>query len=122
VSPLDAVLNGLRAAADELFEERRAAVKRRQKIIEAHLDLRERELGKRAALTDTIAAALRARGLDPDSALLVARVGALVHQTAMQRWTESTDQRPLREFLTGAMCSLRTVVNDGEHDASTRRH
>jgi AcrR family transcriptional regulator len=122
LSPLDAMLNGLRAAADELFEERRAAVMRRREIIEANPELRERELGKRAALTDTIAAALRARGLDPDGALLIARVGALVQQTAMQRWTESTDERPLREFLTDAMCSLRTVVSRDESGASTRQH
>lgn len=122
LSPLDAVLTGLQAAADELFEERRAAVRRRQGIIEANPELLERELGKRAALTDTMAAALRARGLDHDDALLIARVGALVHQTAMQRWTESTDERPLREFLTDAMCSLRAVVSRDESGVSTRQH
>jgi AcrR family transcriptional regulator len=108
--PLDAVVRALQAAADAMFEGRRAAVTRRREVIDANLGLQERELSKRAALTDTIAAALHARGLDSDTALLTARVGMLVQQTAMQRWTQSADDRPLREHLSDALLSLHTIV------------
>jgi AcrR family transcriptional regulator len=111
--PLDAVVHGLQAAADTMFEGRRAAVTRRREIIDANPELQERELSKRAALTDTIAAALHARGLDFDTALLTARAGMLVHQTAMQRWTQSADDRPLREVLSDALLSLHTIVGQG---------
>jgi AcrR family transcriptional regulator len=108
--PLDAVVRGLQAAADTLFEVRRAAATRREEIIRANPELHERELSKRAALTDAVAAALSARGLDPDTALLTARAGVLVQQTAMRRWTQSAGNRPLRELLADALLSLRAIV------------
>ncbi len=110
VPPLDAVVRGLQAAADTLFEERRAAVTRRRQVIDANPELQERELSKRAALTGAIAAALGGRGVDADTALLVARAGVLVQQTAMQRWSQSADERPLRELLSEALAALRAVV------------
>jgi AcrR family transcriptional regulator len=108
--PLDAVVRGLQATADTIFEQRRAAAKRRREIIKANPELQERELSKLAGLTDAIAAALHARGLELDEAVLTARAGVLVHETAMQRWTQSADKRPLRELLSDALLSLRTVV------------
>ena len=110
VPPLDTVVRALQAASDRVFEERRTAVARRHKIINANPELQERELRKRAALTDAIAAALQARGLDPETALLTAGAGMLVQQTALQRWTQPTEGRPLRELLSEAMRSLRTTV------------
>ena len=110
VAPLDAVLRALQAAADTIFEERRAAVTRRHEIVEANPQLQERELSKQAALIDAIAAALRQRGLDPDSSLLAAGAGMLVLQTAMQRWTQPAESRPLRALLSDALHSLRTMI------------
>jgi AcrR family transcriptional regulator len=109
--PLDAVVRALQAAADTIFEERRAAVTRRHAIIDANPELHERELSKRAALTDAIAAALHARGLDTETALLTASAGMLVQQTAIQRWTQPAESRPLRELLSDALHSLRTMVS-----------
>ncbi len=110
LAPLDAVVHGLQAAADTLFEERRAAAARREEIIGANPELQERELRKRAALTDAIADALRARGTGSDTAVLSARAGVLVQQTAMQRWTQSAGDRPLRDFLSDALDSLRAIA------------
>jgi AcrR family transcriptional regulator len=111
LAPLDVVLRGMQAAADEMFEHRRDAVIRRRQIIEANPDLQERELGKRVALTTAVADALQARGVDPEVALLTARIGVVVQQTAMQRWTTSPEEsRPLRELLTEALASVRTVL------------
>jgi len=108
--PLDAVVRALQAAGDTIFEERQAAVTRRNEIIDANPELQERELGKGAALTDAIAAALHARGLDPDTARLTASAGMLVQQTAIRRWTQPAESRPLRELLSDALHSLRTTV------------
>lgn len=108
--PLDAAVRGLRTAADTLFEPRRDAVTRRREIIAANPELEERELRKRAALTDAIAEALRARGTDTDTAFLSAQAGVLVHQAAMRRWTQSAGNRPLRDFLADALLSLRAIT------------
>jgi AcrR family transcriptional regulator len=108
--PLEAVVYGLQAAGDTLWEPRRTAVTRRREIIQANPELQERELRKRAAVTDAIAGALRTRGVDPDTALVSAQAGVLVQQTAMQRWTESAENRPLRDFLSDALLSLRAIA------------
>jgi AcrR family transcriptional regulator len=90
--PLEAIVRGLQAAGDSMFEARRAALTSRREII------------------DAIAGALRTRGVDSDTALLSARVGVLVQQTAMQRWTQSVGNRPLRDFFSDALLSLRTIA------------
>lgn len=109
--PLDAVVCGFQAAASELFEQRRDAVARRADIIGANPELQERELRKRSVLTGAIAAALRARGIDSGAALLSARAGVLVQQTAMERWRQPAENRPLRECLSGALLELRTIID-----------
>lgn len=112
LAPLDAVVHGLQAAADELFADLRVASIRRRKIIHDHPALQEREEGKRAALTVGIAGALRGRGLDPDKALLTARVGVLIEHIAEDRWSRPAESRPLRCLLSDALASLRTVVDE----------
>ncbi len=111
VPPLDAVVRGLQSAGGSMFEQRRAAVTRRTAIVEANPELQERELSKHAALTDAIATALRARGVDPETALLTASAGMLVQQTAVRRWTQPAESRPLSELLSDALSSLRATVD-----------
>src|SRR5262245_32063585 len=57
-APLDAVLQGLRAAADEVLGDLQEPAAARREIIEATPELREREEGKRAALAAAVADAL----------------------------------------------------------------
>lgn len=111
VAPLDTVVRALVAADETMFEGRRDAVLHRHRIVNANPELQERELRKYAALTDAVAAALQARGLDPDTALLTAGIGMLVQQTAISRWSRSGEVRPLREILSDAHELLRTTVN-----------
>lgn len=109
--PLDAVVHVLLVVSDAMFDQRRLEVARRHQIIDANPELQERELSKRAALTDAIAVALRARGLDPESALLTASAAMLVQQTAIRRWTQLAENPPLGELLLDALHSLRTTVS-----------
>ncbi len=108
--PLDVVVHGLQAAADELFEGLRDASIRRRKIIDANPSLQEREEGKRAALIVGVAGALRDRGIDADTALLTARAGVLIEQVAEERWIGSAIALPFRSVLSNALTSLRAVV------------
>ena len=111
VPALDAVVHALQAAADAMFEGRHAAVTRRRRIVEANPELRERELSKWATLTEAIAGALHGRGHDEETALVAASAGMLVQQTAIRRWTEPAETRPLRELLSDALESLRATIN-----------
>ena len=110
-TPLDAVVCGLQAAADELLEQFRGPAARRREIIDATPELQEREEGKRATLIVAIANALRERGLDRDTAFLTARTGVLIEQTAEHQWVQPSEQRPLRDLLSDARLSLRAVVD-----------
>ncbi len=108
--PLEAVVSGLQAAADELFEGLRAASVRRRRIIEASAALREREDAKRTELTTAIAIALRSRGLEANAALMTARAGVLLEQAAEERWSQPEESRPFRAVLQEALVSLRDVL------------
>ena len=114
--PLDAVVHGLQVAADELFGGLREASLRRRRIIDADPALREREYGKSATLTAAVADVLRARGLAPDAALMTARAGMLVQQTAQERWTRPGEDRPLRAMVAEALRSLRAATAAGSSD------
>ncbi len=112
LGPLDAVVRALQVA-DTMFEQRRPAVTRRHAIIAANPQLQERELSKEAALIDAIAAALRGRGVDPETAHLTAGAGMLIQQTAVRRWTQPAQDRPVCELLSDALHALRTTVTEG---------
>src|SRR3981189_3079715 len=73
--PIEAVTAGLLAAGVMFNDERRDHSMRRQSIIAANSELRERELIKLAALASAIADALRRRGVRDPAASLTAEVG-----------------------------------------------
>jgi len=100
-TPLTAVGEALTALAAAFPPERREGARRRQAIIDAHDELRERELLKRAAMTATMAEALSRRGAPEATAALAAQIGDLALAIAYARWLSSTaDFAPLtREAL-----------------------
>jgi AcrR family transcriptional regulator len=114
--PLDAVVRALEVVADKMFENRRAVVTRRYAVVAANPELQERELGKNAALTEAIAAVLRARCGDPETAFLAAGAAMLVQQAAFRQWTRPGETRTLRDLLPDALHSLRTTVNQNSVD------
>jgi AcrR family transcriptional regulator len=118
--PLDAVLRALEVTADKMFEDRRAAVARRHAIVAANPELQERELSKNAVLAEAIAAVLRARGCDPETAFLAAGAAMLAQQAAFQQWTQPGETRTLRELLPDAVHSLRATVGQEPAAASSR--
>lgn len=120
LSPLDAVMRALEVAAGTTFEDRRAAVTRRHAIVAANPELQERELSKNAVLTEAIAAALHARGCDPETALFAAGAAMLAQQAAFQKWTQPGETRTLRDLLSDAVHSLRTTVSQKPVDAPSR--
>ncbi|MFB9954773.1 TetR/AcrR family transcriptional regulator [Cellulomonas denverensis] len=84
--PMAAVAAGLRSA-DQLFgPERHDWARRRQRVIDAHPELRERELLKLSGLTEAIDAALRARGESADVAALCAAIGQLALDRTFLCW------------------------------------
>jgi AcrR family transcriptional regulator len=84
VAPIEAVAAGVEAAAGVLRD--RTYSRSRQKLIETHPALRERELIKMASLASAFAAALRKRGVNEPAASLTAEAGIAVFRIAFERW------------------------------------
>ncbi len=81
----------LRRALQDLvvmMEARRGFLVPRQAVIAASPALREREATKQAFLTDAMAAALHARGLEAKNAQLAAQVSAAAFGHALASWFE----------------------------------
>ena len=109
LTPIDAVAEGLDAAA-RLLQERRAFARRRQAIIAANAELRERELIKLASLSAGIADTLRRRGLADPPASLTAEVAIAVFRIAFERWIDEANGRPLPEIMRDSFDQLKAQV------------
>jgi AcrR family transcriptional regulator len=112
VPPIDAVAATLDAVA-EFFEDRRDHARRRQKVITANAELRERELVKLSSLAGTLAEALRGRGVAEPAASLTAETGIAVFRIAYDRWAEDAEERHMRHFVHEALTELKKVAAGG---------
>ncbi|MDO9352568.1 MAG: helix-turn-helix domain-containing protein [Solirubrobacteraceae bacterium] len=99
---------GLAAIVDAL-EPRREELARRQPIIEAHPELRERELMKLDGWTAALAEALRRSGDDPATAAITAEVSIAVLRVAALRWLVA-DHGPLADELAAAFIELPAIA------------
>jgi AcrR family transcriptional regulator len=84
----------------------------RDAIVSANTELRERELIKLAALADTVAAALRDRGIPDPAASLAAETGVAVFKIAFARWVSEPGQSDLPGIFRDSMAELRGVLAD----------
>ncbi|MEV0632951.1 TetR/AcrR family transcriptional regulator [Nonomuraea wenchangensis] len=107
--PLEAVAAALDAVGP-LFQERHERSRRRQAIILAHAELRERELIKLATLAGALAGALRERGVGEPAASLAAEAGIAVFKIAFERWADEPGEADLRQAMREAFAELRAVT------------
>lgn len=112
LAPIEAAGIGL-AAAGELLQERREFAGRRQAIIAANAELRERELVKLASLASAIADTLRRRGVEDGVASLTAEVAVAAFRVAFARWVEQDGRRTLSQLIRDALDELKTVTSGG---------
>lgn len=89
-TPLEAVADALDAVGREAFTpDHRAFTARRQAVIAANPELREREALKRLGITAAMADALRRRGTPELAARVTAELAALALAIAHERWSEA---------------------------------
>jgi AcrR family transcriptional regulator len=108
-SALDAVASALQAAAAFFPDDRRTYSRLRHSIISANAGLQERELLKMAALSDSIAAALRERGVGEPQATLAAETGVTVFGVAYRQWLADDQERSLAALETDVLGDLRAL-------------
>ncbi|PRY36689.1 TetR/AcrR family transcriptional regulator [Umezawaea tangerina] len=109
-TPLEAVGAALEATGVAFGPQRWEAVRRRQEIIDAHPELRERELLKREAMTGTMATALRGRGVPEPVASLAAQLGDLALARAYTRWLDPASTSAFGELTRQALDELRSAA------------
>jgi AcrR family transcriptional regulator len=102
--PREAVAAGLEAMAAWL-EPRREELRRREAIIAAHPDLRERELSKLQALSRALGEVLE--GVD---ARLAGEISIALFRVAFERWIADDDDRELTDHVRDALGQLRALT------------
>jgi AcrR family transcriptional regulator len=108
-SPMDAVEGAILAAA-ALLGERRDFAQKRQAVIVANAELRERELIKLASLGAAVAAELRRRGVSEPAASLSAEAGIAIFKVAFERWIDSRNEREFPSLISESLDQLRAVT------------
>ena len=109
-TPLDAVVAALKAVGDGFPLEHRTASRRRQAIIAANAELRERELVKLASLGATLAEALRRRGVSEATASLTAEVGIALFRVTFERWLDERNDREFGQLLLDSRDQLKAAT------------
>jgi AcrR family transcriptional regulator len=108
-SPMEVVTGALLAMSD-LLKDRRDGARRRQSIIAASAELRERELIKLASLATTLATALRTRGVQAPAASLAAEAGIAVFRVAFERWVGDAESGDLAQLVRASLVELQAVA------------
>jgi AcrR family transcriptional regulator len=109
-TPIDAIAAGLDAATVAFTRERREHARRRQGIIAANAELRERELIKMASYSAALAGALRKRGVGESAARLTGEIGIAVFRIAFERWLAETNDREYRQLVRESLDQLKAVT------------
>jgi AcrR family transcriptional regulator len=108
-APIDAAAAGL-TAAGALIQEGGELPRERQAIIDASVELQERELIKLASLASALAEALRQRGVEDPAASLTAEAGIAVFRIAFERWIADTRGQDLPDLIRESLKELQTVI------------
>jgi hypothetical protein len=96
-----------------LGEFRRDLSCKRQAVIAANPELRERELAKLADYATAVADALRRRGVSEPRATFAAEGGMTVLREALKRWACEDDERELTAVMRDSVAELRMLTTGG---------
>ena len=109
-SPMEAIAAALDAAAAFLGEGREFS-RKRQAVIAANAELRERELIKMASLSAALADGLRRRSVADPDASLAAEAGVVVFRVAFERWVTDPGKRDLSETMRESLHQLKALTS-----------
>ncbi|MDH6710891.1 AcrR family transcriptional regulator [Kitasatospora sp. MAA19] len=112
-APIDAMAAGLQAVTD-VFAGRREYSRRRQAVIQANAELRERELIKLASMSTALAGALRGRGVAEPVASLTAEAGVAVFKVGFELWIAPAEQRELSQVMRESLDALKSATASGQ--------
>lgn len=110
-TPLEAVAYALDAAGKEVFTPaRRDFVARRQAVVAANPELREREALKNLELIASMTDALKRRGLPDLTARVAAELGALASAIAYEHWSHAATGESFGRTARRVLDDIRTSM------------
>ena len=119
-TPLDAIAAALEEVGALIQESRgRDFARARRSIIAANAELQERELIKLASWADTLAGALRDRGVSDRAATLAAETGIAVFHVAFRRWVGDGNDRDLSALIRESFGELKALTTKDRQFAPT---
>jgi AcrR family transcriptional regulator len=121
LDPMTLIVGGLKYVAETRFEGRREEIRERRAIIRSDQGLRERDLHKRAALSEAIRAGFIDRGVGAATATLVAELTVTVLYVALDEWLDSGGDRTLFEIITETFGSLQAALASWPADVAAGR-
>lgn len=108
--PLEAVAHALDEIGRKTFTpDRREFSARRQAVIAANPELREREARKKLGLTAAMADALELRGVPGLTARVAAELAALAWKIAYERWSDTANGHEFGELARQALSEVRAA-------------
>ncbi|MFE4642555.1 TetR/AcrR family transcriptional regulator [Streptomyces sp. NPDC056730] len=111
-APIDALAAALDAVS-EVFADRREYARKRQTVITANPELKERELIKLASISAALTDTLRRRGVAESAASLTAEAGVAVFKVGFERWIVAAEEREMAQLMRESLDELRAVIAGG---------
>lgn len=109
LTPAELVEFTLETAANTIFESRFDALRRWRVVVATDEALRERGLLKQQLMTETFVEVLHERGIDPQTADMIAGLATLTLQSATASWlAQPVATKPLAAFIHESLSTLRT--------------
>lgn len=108
--PLEAVVHALDVLGREVFSaDRREFSARRQAVLDANPELREREARKRIGLADSMIEALERRGVPGRTARVAAKLGAVAWEIAHDQWIDASGEEEFGSLVREVLAEVREV-------------
>ncbi|RYJ25279.1 TetR-family transcriptional regulator [Streptomyces sp. L-9-10] len=111
-TPIDALAAGLDAVS-EMFADLREYARKRQTVITANPELKERELIKLASISAALTDTLRRRGVAESAAGLTAEAGVAVFKVGFERWIVAAEERGMARLMRESPDELKAVIAGG---------
>ncbi|WNV85911.1 helix-turn-helix domain-containing protein [Umezawaea sp. Da 62-37] len=111
LGPMAVILHGLQTVSESVFEGQQDYLRTRRSVIRMDEGLRERELWKMSALSESIRKGFLERGVDELTATLAAQAGVAAFTVGIARWLDQ-DTATLAEIVRDTLRALRAVVSE----------
>lgn len=110
LTPITLIIEGLRTVVQTRFDGRRDELRVKREIIRSDNSLRERDLHKRAALSEAIRTGFIARGVEPSTAALLAETSVTLLYVSLDQWLDQDGDRDLFEIIMKNLETLRATI------------